>query len=114
MLGRVSHLGNGDPHEPYTASPVPVAGGHIFTTIVAGGGAHKDYACALDTAGKAWCWGEDGSGELGDGDASGATKYAPVPVAGGHTFITITDQGQAWCGLDPDGQASCRHWFHER
>ena len=66
----------------YKYVPVPVAGNRTYTTPTAG----YNHACALDTTGKAWCWGWDSHGQVGDGDASQQNKYAPVPVAAGHTF----------------------------
>lgn len=108
--GEEGQLGNADPSVDHTDKPVPVAGGHTFTTIVPGSGESR---CALDTAGNAWCWGDDESGELADGDESGADKYMPVPVAGGHTFTTLTDRQQNWCGLNPDGKAKCEYWSAE-
>ncbi|MGB7964104.1 MAG: DUF2510 domain-containing protein [Propionicimonas sp.] len=112
--GYRGQLGNGEPVDDYARTPVPVAGGHSFTEIVQVDRWASSYTCALDTAGSAWCWGEDDSGQLADGDTSGSTKFTPVPVAGGHTFLTITDSGQAWCALDDSGSAYCRHWFHSR
>jgi alpha-tubulin suppressor-like RCC1 family protein len=63
-----------------TNSSVPVAvdssgvlAGKILTQITAG----WDHTCALDNTGVAYCWGENGPGELGDG----STTDSDVPVA---------------------------------
>jgi alpha-tubulin suppressor-like RCC1 family protein len=56
--------------------PEPVDGDFAFASVSVGGG----YACGLTTDGAAWCWGENGSGQLGDGTTS--YRPTPVPVAG--------------------------------
>ena len=74
-------VGDGDGHlDRY--GPVPVTGDRTYTTITAG----NMHTCAADTTGKAWCWGHDFSGQVGDGDIDQSNKYAPVAVTGGHTF----------------------------
>ena len=49
-------LGTGS--TPDSTTPVAVAGNHTFRSISCGGG----HTCALDDTGRAWCWGELGSG----------------------------------------------------
>jgi alpha-tubulin suppressor-like RCC1 family protein len=83
--------------------PLMVAGGHAFKAITAGG----SHTCALDTPGKAWCWGDDQYGQVGDGDADQSDKYAPVPVAGNHTFATISASWATTCAVDIADQAWC-------
>lgn len=39
-------------HPLNSTVPVPVSGGHQFAALDASG----VHACALDTAGRAWCW----------------------------------------------------------
>ena len=69
-------LGTGTP----ASSTVPVAvsragalAGRTLVSISAGDGD----VCALDSAGRAYCWGSNTNGELGDG----LTGNSPVPVA---------------------------------
>ncbi len=76
-------VGDGDDQQADEHAPVAVAGGHTFTQLTV----HNRHSCGLDANGKAWCWGEDGYGRLGDGDTNQASKYAPVAVAGGHTWL---------------------------
>jgi alpha-tubulin suppressor-like RCC1 family protein len=77
-------LGDGNDSQADEYSPVPVATSLTFTHLTAAG----VHSCGIDTAGKAWCWGSDGSGQLGDGNDDQADEYAPVPVTGDHTFAT--------------------------
>ena len=101
--GEYGALGDGDVTGTGKFSPVDVAGGYAFTTIAAGG----NHTCALDGAGEARCWGSDGYGQLGDSDAAFALKFAPVAVAGGHTFRTVAAGGYHSCALDSAGTAWC-------
>ena len=57
-------------------------GGHTFSRLTAG----HYHTCALDSDGKAWCWGLGTYGTLGDGIVSDHRTATPVAVVGGHTF----------------------------
>lgn len=88
---------------PETPVPTPVVGGLIFSTIEAG----ISYTCGLTTVGAAWCWGDNFLyGQLGSGISS-YFEPAPVAVAGGHTFSTLSVGGNHSCGLATDGIAYC-------
>jgi len=65
------------------------------------GGAH---ACALNLARQAFCWGNDGSGQLGDNRLVNSTT--PIPVIGGRTFSAISAGQSHTCGIS-NGQAFC-------
>jgi alpha-tubulin suppressor-like RCC1 family protein len=72
--GGGGELGNGA--DTSATVPVPVAGGLIFASIVAGG----FHVCGLTTGGVAYCWGYNISGELGDGTTGG--RNVPTRVLG--------------------------------
>jgi alpha-tubulin suppressor-like RCC1 family protein len=78
-----------------------VAGGFIFDSITAG----YKHTCALDGAGVAYCWGDNGFGQLGNGTTT--TSVSPLPVAGGLTFTTISAGFYHTCGLTTGGAAYC-------
>jgi alpha-tubulin suppressor-like RCC1 family protein len=63
------------------------------------------HACAVTTAGAGYCWGDGGMGDLGDGTVYGGTSFAPV--AGGHTFASISAGVYSSCGLTTAGAAYC-------
>ena len=84
-----------------SVSPVRVAGGHSFASIVVG----YDHTCALTIGGAAFCWGANASGQLGDGTTTSATT--PVRVAGGHTFKSLGAGVTYSCGVTIGGTLYC-------
>jgi alpha-tubulin suppressor-like RCC1 family protein len=73
--------------------PAPVAGGLVFRTITAGG----QHACGIAADSLAWCWGANGSGQLGD--SSQAPRATPVAVRGGLRFADLRAGAAFTCGL---------------
>ena len=96
-------LGNGTTTN--SATPVPVAGGLSFSTVSAGG----DQTCGLTPAGVAYgvayCWGNNSSGQLGNGTTTNSA--APIPVVGGFIFDIVTVGGMHACGGQDFGAAYC-------
>ncbi|MFA5593623.1 MAG: hypothetical protein WC989_09970 [Micavibrio sp.] len=98
-------LGDGTTAQKNT--PVAVLNGASsgnFISVSAG----SLYTCALDAAGKAYCWGTNGSGQLGDGTTTSRTT--PVLVANGAgpgTYKAIKAGGDHTCGLGTDDKAYC-------
>ena len=65
-------------------------------------------ACAISTDGNGWCWGSNGSGQLGSGSASGEVAATPQPLAGGRKWRVIEPSPGAFaCGLTDAGVAMC-------
>lgn len=85
-------------------TPQLVQGGHTFTEISAG----LEHACALDTDGKAWCWGNNTYGQLGN-DEQVVVMGEPVPVevVGGLTFRQISAGRDATCAITPADELYC-------
>jgi alpha-tubulin suppressor-like RCC1 family protein len=65
------------------------------------------HSCAVKTDGRAFCWGDNFYGQLGDGDGSGGIRVTPVPVAGGRTFREVHAGFVSSCGLDTENRALC-------
>lgn len=63
------------------------------------------FTCALTTDGKAYCWGDDVSGQLGD--STFTPKNVPTAVAGHHSFVAIAGGEQTVCALDTAGTPWC-------
>jgi len=76
--------------------------GRGYTTIAAG----IRHACALDTAGAAFCWGFSLLGETGS-PAFGETVLPPYRVPGSDVFATLGAGDAFTCGLSTAGRALC-------
>jgi serine/threonine protein kinase/alpha-tubulin suppressor-like RCC1 family protein len=91
----------GDPAVSESAVPIMAGGGSIrFASIAAG----ASFTCALSAAGRASCWGANGTGQLGDG--SSFDRTSPVSVVSG-TFTSIAAGNSHTCALTADGDAYC-------
>lgn len=65
------------------------------------------HACALTSAGQAYCWGKNGGGQLGDNTTT--TRYTPVAVQqpSGVTFASIAAGDVNTCARTSAGQSYC-------
>jgi len=81
--------------------PVPVSGGLSFVSISAG----NAHACGVTKQGDAYCWGKNGSGQLGDGTTS--DRSTPARVKASTRFASITTGGVHTCAITPDADAYC-------
>jgi len=78
-------------------------GGNVssFQSISAG----SSHSCALNSAGAAYCWGANYSGEVGDG--SQQSRLQPAAVTGRLSFTSISTGINRTCGLTTSGEAYC-------
>lgn len=84
----------GDCAEPCLLRPRPVAGPlAAFDTVVSGG----VHSCALTGSGRAYCWGANDRGQVGDSTL--ADRPAPTPVAGDLTFASLSAGREHTCGI---------------
>lgn len=114
----------GDGSTTSRSTPVAVSGGLSFSTLAAGGGFSfdcsaagcsaptnpsvsigGDHSCGLTGAGVAYCWGDNSSGQLGDGSTT--TRSTPVAVSGGLAFSAIVAGAAHTCGLTNAGARYC-------
>ena len=63
------------------------------------------FTCGLTRDQRAFCWGANGFGQLGNDNNLAAA--APVPVAGGHRFTAIAVGSDHTCGLEAGGRLWC-------
>jgi hypothetical protein len=82
-------------------SPGPVAGIQGATQISAG----WRHACARLTTGALRCWGQNASGQLGDGTTT--ARPVPVPVKATGVFTRIAAGRMHTCGVRDDGVTMC-------
>jgi len=85
-----------------SSEPLLVHGGHAFDAIATG--AH--HTCAVDRGGETWCFGNGDDGQLGSADPADGGP-TPVPVSGGHAFVSMSASNNTTCGLTTDGAAHC-------
>jgi alpha-tubulin suppressor-like RCC1 family protein len=86
--------------------PVRVAGGHRFLQVNAAG----SYTCAVNPFNvnpfnRAFCWGNNFYGQLGDGTTT--TRLTPVRVVGGLPFRQVSAGGVHTCGVTTSDLAYC-------
>ena len=61
--------------------------------------------CGRTQAGAVYCWGDNVSGQLGDGTTT--QRLVPTPVTGGIAFVEIRAGNGGACGLTQAGAAYC-------
>jgi alpha-tubulin suppressor-like RCC1 family protein len=104
-------LGNGTTAVVFSSVPVRVRAGRLpagqtLTAITAG----LYFACALDRAGAAYCWGDNSFGEFGNGASINSSVPVPVDASGalaGKTLTAISSGDFHTCVLDTAGLAYC-------
>ena len=118
-------LGTGtfDPQGTVAQQPVAVVGMLKFSTVSVG----AYHTCGVTTDSRAYCWGGDRWGQLGDGVGSDTCEFSqpcltrPRLVTGGHRFSQLEaggglgpgedgvggDDGGHTCAVTTDGQAYC-------
>jgi alpha-tubulin suppressor-like RCC1 family protein len=95
-----STLGDGGAAED-SSEPVPVAGPQTFRAIAAG----SFHTCGIDIAGAMHCWGNNMSGQLGNGTV--ALAPSPVPVTSAIAWTELAVGGDHSCGLNASGAMRC-------
>jgi alpha-tubulin suppressor-like RCC1 family protein len=95
-----------------SSTPVLVHGGVNFVSVSAGG----DHACGLTTTGTAYCWGFNGTGQLGDtttvncpGTFTGTWPCSPTPlrVEGSLVFRNVSAGESHTCGVTTGNVGYC-------
>jgi alpha-tubulin suppressor-like RCC1 family protein len=95
------------PYGSYSATPVAVVGTLSFRQVSAG----YYHTCGVTTDYRAYCWGWNVEGRLGDGSTT--NRLRPTPVAGGRQFRLVDAGAFGTCGVTTDNQAYCWGWNRE-
>jgi hypothetical protein len=93
---------------PCTLVPLRIAGQLNFVSVTVG----ETVACGATADGRAYCWGEQTFGQLGNGISSGGSSLTPALVVGAvvsNAFLLsrVTAGGFHACGLNASGSAFC-------
>lgn len=64
-----------------------------------------NHNCVLDASSRLWCWGANGSGQLGDGAPS--TPIRPQLVESAHRWRTVATADDYTCGIRGDNSLWC-------
>jgi alpha-tubulin suppressor-like RCC1 family protein len=98
-----------DSASPVAVDTVDVTGDTSFLMISCG----NYTTCAVTTDGKAYCWGGDEYGRLGNGDILNDDAHVPTPVnftnmpADCQQFVWLAPDLDGSCGLCANGKAYC-------
>ena len=87
--------------EPSQEIPITSARGLSFRQVSAG----YSHTCGLTPDNRAYCWGYNFFGQLGDGTAT--DRLTPIPVAGGHRFLQVSAGTSHTCGVTLHNRAYC-------
>jgi alpha-tubulin suppressor-like RCC1 family protein len=93
-------VGTGTAGAPEVA-PIAVTGGLSFVSLTAG----ANHTCGLTSAGIAYCWGGNASGQLGVGTTT--SSATPVAVGGGLAFGVLSAGNGLTCGVTAGRVAYC-------
>ncbi len=106
-FGSEGELGNGSTGSALRPTPVKGLSGSI-TSVSASGGS---FACALNTNGGVQCWGQDATGELGNGireDGGDQVHTTPVQVSGLTSGVKQISAGvKSACAVTTGGAVRC-------
>jgi alpha-tubulin suppressor-like RCC1 family protein len=94
------------------ASPVTVSGGHAFIMLAAASRpiqpadlGKRSHTCGITTTGKAYCWGSNNVGQLGDGTTT--DRLIPTAVSTSEVFAAIGAGDTFTCAMTPNRKVFC-------
>jgi alpha-tubulin suppressor-like RCC1 family protein len=84
---------------------VRLVGTEVMPSVL-GVAAGFTFTCALNEEGRAYCWGDNAFGQLGDG-TTGPGRMTAEPVVGDLRFAELDAAGDAVCGRTSEGEVYC-------
>ena len=102
--GLWSFTGGSFPASAFTTRPFPAAinDGRTYTNVSVG----AQYACAVTNTNEVYCWGRQGSGQLGDGSTT-VQRTSPTRVASSQAFASVSVGLTHACALTVAGSSWC-------
>src|SRR3989454_3814683 len=97
------HLGDGTKTNQLTPVLVQTPAGVTFAAVTAGAA----HTCGVTAAGAAYCWGDNGFGQLGDGTTTNQSSPVLVQAPPGGSFAAVTGGGAGTCRGPAAGTAYC-------
>lgn len=104
------HHGTGGLGQRTSSTPAAIPGRLSFRHVVAYFGFSEHHTCGVTTGDLAYCWGDNDSGQLGDGTSS--FRRNPVAVAGGLKFRQVSVGNTYTCGTTTGKRVYC--WGYNR
>ncbi|MCL1876914.1 hypothetical protein FWF74_02700 [Candidatus Saccharibacteria bacterium] len=104
--GRLGNNSTSNSSIPVAVNTSGVLSDKVLTQISAG----DRHTCALDLDGKAYCWGKNESGQLGNGTTADSSVPAAVNTVGalnGKTLTQISAGYNHTCAIDSGGRTYC-------
>jgi alpha-tubulin suppressor-like RCC1 family protein len=98
-LNYEGELGNGDPDNESASTPQEVIGGYTFNQVISNGFEGGNHSCGIAMNYIAYCWGNNGDGQLGDGTTDTSDEQGPQQVLGGSIWKFLA-YGNS--GVDPN------------
>lgn len=95
-------LGNGDGSGGQQDSPVVADAGTNYVRVSAG----RNHTCGITTAGLMRCWGDNGSGQIGDGTTA-TPRLAAITVDGTNTYSFVSVGDDSNCAITTAGVLKC-------
>lgn len=84
-----------------STAPVTIAGGRIFASVSVG----VDHVCAVESGSNAaFCWGQNGSGQLG---ITGGNTFTPTSQVPGFKFSSVVAGLSVSCGISTAQELVC-------
>ena len=93
--------GNGSLDNTRRDVPTRAAVGHAFASLALA----RTSACGIESSGSVVCWGQNASGQLGDGTS--AAHGAPAPASGLTGIVQLAAGDSHFCARSAAGAVSC-------
>ncbi len=94
-------VGVGDDADDFVMQPLQVGDSFEWISVTAG----SYHSCGTQTGGRAFCWGDNRLGQLGD--STGLSRTYPMEVSSTAKWISLTSATTHSCGVDDSHQLYC-------